>query len=66
MPEFIADNKIDYINKAIKICEDKEKLALIRKSLRERALKSPLFDTVSFGKNFCDLLNKVWKKYSQK
>ena len=66
MPEFIAENKIDYINKAIKICEDKAKLASIRKSLRERALKSPLFDTESFGKNFCDLLNKVWKKYSQK
>ena len=66
MPDFIAENKIDYIKKAIKICEDKENLSLIRKSLRERALKSPLFDTESFGKNFFELLNKIWKKYSQK
>ena len=66
MQDFIAENKIDYIKKAIKICEDKENLSLIRKSLRERALKSPLFDTESFGKNFFELLNKIWKKYSQK
>ena len=52
MPEFIAKNKNDYINKAIAISDDKQKLVLIRKSLRKTALNSPLFDMSSFGQHF--------------
>ena len=62
MQEFIASDKNDYINKAITISENKEKLSLIRKSLRDKALRSPIFDMESFGQDFSDLLNNAWQK----
>jgi len=66
MLEFIAKDKSDYINKAITISENKEKLSLVRKSLRKNVLNSPLFDMKNFGQDFSNLLNDVWKKYSLK
>tara|TARA_B110000971_G_scaffold51296_1_gene51850 strand:+ start:269 stop:1951 length:1683 start_codon:yes stop_codon:yes gene_type:complete len=66
MLEFIAKDKSDYINKAITISQNKEKLSLIRKSLRKNVLNSPLFDMKNFGQDFSKLLNDVWKKYSLK
>ena len=64
--DFIAKDKKDYIDKAIIISKNIKGLKDIRKSLRGRALKSPLFDMDSFGKHFSDLLNKVWlNKYSK-
>ena len=66
MLEFIAKDKSDYINKAITISKNKEKLSLIRKSLRKNVLNSPLFDMKNFGEDFSNLLNDVWKKYSLK
>ena len=58
--------KNDYINKAIAISKDKKKLSLIRNSLREKALSSPIFDMKSFGQDFSDLLNNIWKKNTLK
>ena len=66
MQEFIASDKNDYINKAIAISKDKKKLSLIRNSLREKALSSPIFDMKSFGQDFSDLLNNIWKKNTLK
>ena len=64
MNDFIAENKIDYIKKAISISDDQKRLSVIRKSLRDKALNSPLFDNKSFGKNFSSMLNTTWKKHS--
>ena len=63
MPEFIGESIEDYINKAVAISEDKEKLSMVRKSLRKKVLSSPLFDVESFGQDFSKLLTTVWKKY---
>jgi len=64
MPEFIAENKEDYINKALSLSDDIKNLVAIRKSLRQKALNSPLFDAEDFGKHFCEILNSVWLKHS--
>jgi protein O-GlcNAc transferase len=66
MPELIAENKNDYINKAIAMAKDKKKLEAIRKSLRKKALSSPLFDMESFGHDFSNLLNNLWAKHPLK
>ena len=66
MPEFIAEDENDYLNKAITISENRQKLSTIRKSLRKRVLNSPLFDMESFGQDFANLLNDVWKKHPLK
>jgi protein O-GlcNAc transferase len=66
MQEFIAEDENDYLNKAITISENREKLSTIRKSLRNKVLNSPLFDMESFGQDFANLLNDVWKKHPLK
>ena len=66
MPKFIAENKNEYIDKALSLTEDLNDMIEIRKSLRQKALNSPLFDTKNFGQDFYNLLNTVWFKHSAK
>ena len=64
MSDFIAKNKIEYISKAFTLSEDISSLIEIRKSLRQKALNSPLFDIENFGKDFSELLSTVWLNYT--
>ena len=48
MQEFIATNSEDYYLKAIQLQKDPTKLELLRGSLREKVLASPLFDVDNF------------------
>ena len=66
MSDFIAKNKTEYISKALSLTEDITNLVEIRKSLRQKALASPLFDTEKFGQDFGDLLSNVWLNYTVK
>jgi len=66
MSEFIAKNKMEYIKKAISLSEDISNLVEIRKSLRQKALNSPLFDMENFGQNFGNLLSNVWLSHTAK
>ena len=60
MSDFIAKSKTEYISKDLSLTEDINNLVEIRKSLRQKALASPLFDTEKFGQDFGDLLSNVW------
>ena len=64
MSDFIAKNKTEYISKALSLTEDINNLVEIRKSLRQKALASPLFDTDKFGQDFGDLLSHVWLNHT--
>jgi len=66
MHEFIADSEDDYILKAIEFSKNFNKIIELRGLLRNKALNSPLFDTNMFGKEFSDLINKVWEDYNYK
>ena len=66
MSDFIAKNKTEYISKALSLTEDINNLVEIRKSLRQKALASPLFDTEKFGQDFGDLLSNVWLNHTVK
>ena len=66
MSDFIAKSKTEYINKALSLTEDINNLVEIRKSLRQKALASPLFDTEKFGQDFGDLLSNVWLNHTVK
>ena len=57
--DLIADNDQDYIKKATALSSEKNLSSKYGLSLRERALKSPLFDTEKFVKDFENLLKKV-------
>ena len=58
---FIAENKQHYISIALQFMKDEniDKLISLRKSLRLKVLKSPLFDTSDFVNNFTKKLNKI-------
>jgi protein O-GlcNAc transferase len=60
MENFIAENKNDYVNKAISWQHNFKTLEKIKKNLREKALSSPVFDTESFAKNFTNILREVY------
>jgi len=63
--DWVASDVNDYFNKAIQFASDLERLALLRSSLRDRVLKSPLFDSPRFAKNFGDALRGMWNQHSQ-
>ncbi len=63
MDEFLAADEEDYLTKAIQLQKDLTKLELLRGSLRERALASPLFDVDNFTNEFSSILKKVWNNY---
>jgi len=57
--DLIAENDEDYIKKANALKLEKNLSLKYGLSLREKALKSPLFDTDTFVKDFENLLKKV-------
>jgi protein O-GlcNAc transferase len=63
MPELIAKNKDEYVSKALSLSKDIKNLNTIRKSLRQKALDSPLFNIKKFGKQFEEMLKNVWSNY---
>ena len=59
LEEFISEDELDYVNKAIKIKNNKQELLNIKKNLRDQALKSNLFDTDGFVSDFSKLIKKL-------
>ena len=59
MENFIAENKDDYFNKAISFQKEKSTLQKFGKNLREKVLKSSLFDTKDFTKSFEKIIQKI-------
>ena len=58
--ELIASNKNDYVNKAVSLAENPNKLIQIRDNLFDNALSSPLFDTKNFSDQFFSSLKKLY------
>ncbi len=56
---FIANNKNEYIQKALYLSQNKEILIQYRKEIHETILSSALFDTKKFTENFQKLLFKL-------
>jgi predicted O-linked N-acetylglucosamine transferase (SPINDLY family) len=52
LDDWIAENKADYIERAISHAADLESLSRLRAGLRERARASPLFDAPRFARDF--------------
>ena len=66
MSEWVADNKEEYISKAIKFSSNLDELSKIRITLKEKALQSPVFNAPRFANNFSDLLWKMWDEFIRK
>ena len=63
MSDWIAKDREDYVYKALKFSSDINSLSKLRYELREKALKTPVFDSSRFAKHFSDALWGVWNKY---
>ena len=56
----IAQDKEDYIKKAVSLARDEKDLTKIRKNIYENALKTPLFDKKKFSDEFFSNLEKIY------
>ena len=59
MEEMIANDELDYVNKAVSIINDKNFTEKNGVKLRKKALSSPVFDTKTFADDFCNLIKNV-------
>jgi protein O-GlcNAc transferase len=59
MENFIAENKDDYFNKAISLQKEKSTLQTFGINLREKVLKSSLFDIKDFTKSFEKIIQRI-------
>ena len=60
--EFISKNEEEYILKAIDFTKNPEKLNILRKNLRSMAIKTPLFQSKEYCKNFEKAINYITEK----
>jgi len=63
MSEWIADDKEEYLKKALKFSSNINKLANLRINLREKILNSPVFDGEGFAKDFEKCMLTIWRKH---
>jgi len=63
MDDWIAQDENDYLAKLEKILSNKKKLLLIKKNLRENAIKNNLFNSQEFTKNLATILNQAWENF---
>ena len=59
LDNFIAKDNNDFLDKALKITSNIEELSRLRSNLRNNALKSSLFDTGKFNKDFLNLIRQI-------
>ena len=63
LEDFIATTRDEYVALAVQWSQEREKLAAVRASLRERMRASPLCDGVRFTHNLETALRAVWRRY---
>ena len=64
MSYLIADNKDEYVLKAVELSNNFEKVIEIRKNLFDKALESNLFNDKKFSKEFYENLEKIYLNHS--
>lgn len=62
LPEWIAVDEVDYANKAVAFAADLATLSVLRGSLRQRALTSPMFDAPRFARHFETAVWDMWRQ----
>jgi len=65
LEEFVASSIENYVQLAAAIARDQERLAGMRKSLRQRLLESKLMDKRLFTKTLESAYRQMWRKYCE-
>ena len=66
MSNWIAKNHEEYISKSLEFASNIKQLIKIRKTLRQIALKSPVFDAARFSEHFSKMLWDIWSEFKKK
>ncbi|GLU33926.1 tetratricopeptide repeat protein [Trinickia caryophylli] len=61
LEDWIARDNDDYVAKAIAFASDTQRLAVLRESLRERVIASPLCDAARFARHLETALEQMWR-----
>ncbi|AXF19218.1 glycosyltransferase [Burkholderia pyrrocinia] len=64
MGDWIASDEAAYLAKGIAFARDRDGLAALRVTLRERTLASPLCDAARFARNLEDAFHGMWARYA--
>jgi predicted O-linked N-acetylglucosamine transferase (SPINDLY family) len=62
LDELIGRDSTEYVNLAVKLAHDAARIRDLRRTLRERMLRSPLCDQVAFVRHFEEALRGVWRR----
>ncbi|MGC2048662.1 MAG: glycosyltransferase, partial [Gallionella sp.] len=63
LPDWIAAEEEDYIDKAVAFSRNIKGLAKLRSNLRAQVLNSPLFDAPRFARDLEDTLWGMWEMH---
>lgn len=63
LPDLIAQNLDDYVEKAVFLATDREKLKSIRHNLRHKVENSPMMNQMTFAQDIEHAYREMWKKY---
>jgi predicted O-linked N-acetylglucosamine transferase (SPINDLY family) len=61
LPDLIAKDKNEYIQKAVDLANDVKKLELLRSRLRDMMIHSPLTDATAFTAHLEHFYSKIWE-----
>lgn len=62
LADWIAHNRVNYVEKATYLASKPEHIASLCENLREKVLKTPIFDTSGFALNFGQTVTEMWKQ----
>jgi len=62
-PELVAKDQDHYVELAIELAHDQERLSRIRSQLRQKMAASPTCDTQKFANDFGALMRDIWRKW---
>ena len=65
MDDWVAENQDQYLSQAAMFSSDLDRLATIRRNLRQQMLRSPLCDAPRFAGHFSRILWQMWSKQTQ-
>ena len=65
LPELIASDYDEYINIAVNLAANREKMASLRKELREKMRQAPFCNTTKFAQDFLSLIDIAWHKWME-
>jgi predicted O-linked N-acetylglucosamine transferase (SPINDLY family) len=63
LPELIAKDRQDYINKIVNLARSPEQIIYYKETIREKYLNSPATDMESFSNDFAEEIKNIWDQY---